>query len=82
MLVRHPVSPRVGIFANGTAQLFGVDEQWPPVGRRLGFLADGGVRLGGHGGAVELFWATKSVWTPIRWTACRSVGTRRAAPSQ
>jgi len=55
VLVRHAVSPRVGIFGNGRAQLFGVNDAVAARGTQFGFLADGGVRLGGHGGAVELY---------------------------
>lgn len=54
LLVRHPISPRVGIFANGTASLFGVSEL---VGRgtQTGGRIEGGVRLGGRGGVMELY---------------------------
>jgi len=54
-LVRHAVSPRFGIFGNGRAQLFGVNEAVAARGTQFGFLVDGGVRLGGHGGVMELY---------------------------
>ena len=55
VLVRHPVSPRIGIFANGCAQLFGTNEAVAGRGTQVGYVIDGGVRLGGHGGFLELY---------------------------
>lgn len=54
LLIRHPLSPRVGVFANGTAAVFGVSDL---VGRgtQTGGRVEGGVRLGGRGGAMELY---------------------------
>lgn len=51
---RHRVSPRVGIFVEGTGKLFGTDAS---VGRstQTGGRIDGGVRLGGRGGVLELY---------------------------
>jgi hypothetical protein len=55
LLLRHPVSPRVGIFLHGRAQLFGVDETVAARGTQVGVLFEGGVRLGGRGGVMELY---------------------------
>jgi hypothetical protein len=55
VLVRHAVSPRVGIFGHGRLQLFGVNETVAGRGTQTGALVDAGVRLGGRGGVMELY---------------------------
>jgi hypothetical protein len=55
VLVRHPVKPRVGIFGRGRVQLFGADETVAGRGTQAGARAEGGVRLGGGGGIMELY---------------------------
>jgi hypothetical protein len=55
VMVRHAVSPRVGIFAHGSAHFFAVDGTIPNRGTQFGFLTEAGVRLGGRGGTLEAF---------------------------
>jgi hypothetical protein len=54
--VRHAVSPRVGLYARGLAEAFGVD---PAIRGRTDAQHsgrfEGGVRLHGRGGVLELF---------------------------
>ena len=54
--VRHPINPHVGLYANGSGELFTVD---PLIKGRTdtqrGGRFEAGVRLGGGGGALELF---------------------------
>jgi hypothetical protein len=54
VLVRHAISPRIGIFASGRTQVIAVDDS---VGRgtQTGARVEGGVRLGGRGGVMELY---------------------------
>ena len=52
VLVRHSISPRVGIFAHGNGKLFGVRSE---RGTQLGVRVEAGVRLGGRGGVMELY---------------------------
>jgi hypothetical protein len=55
LLARHAISPRVGLVGRGRLQLFGVNEAVAGRGTQTGVLAEGGVRLGGRGGAMELY---------------------------
>jgi hypothetical protein len=55
VLVRHPVKPAVGLFAQASGQLFAVDGTVPNRGRQAGWLAEAGVRLNGKGGGLEIF---------------------------
>jgi len=55
VLVRHAVSPRVGIFGHGRFQVFAVDETVVGRGTQTGGVIEGGVRLGGRGGIMELY---------------------------
>jgi hypothetical protein len=56
LVVRHTVSPSVGVFAKGSGELFTVD---PAIRGRMdtqrGGRFEGGVRFEGAGGALELF---------------------------
>jgi hypothetical protein len=54
-LVRHPISPRIGLFGMARLQLFGVDEVVAGRGTQTGAVIEGGVRLGGRGGIMELY---------------------------
>ena len=53
--LRRPVSPRFGLYGRTYAETFGVDEQIAGRGQQYGGRLEGGVRIGGSGGAVELF---------------------------
>jgi hypothetical protein len=53
--IRHPVNERVGIFAQGTGRLMAVDGVLVQRGTQRGGRVEGGVRLNGKGGAVEIF---------------------------
>jgi hypothetical protein len=55
VLVRHAVSPRIGIFGHGRAQMMAVNETVAGRGTQTGALIEGGVRLGGRGGIMELY---------------------------
>jgi hypothetical protein len=55
VIVRRPINPRVGMYVHGSAHFFGVDGTVPDRGTQTGVLAEGGVRLGGRGGALEVF---------------------------
>jgi hypothetical protein len=55
VLVRRSVSPRVGIFGHGRAQIFAVNETVAGRGTQTGAMVEGGVRLGGRGGVMELY---------------------------
>ena len=53
-----PLRPRVGLHAGASLRLLGVDDS-AGRGTQTGFRAEGGVRLQGAGGAVELFLAAE-----------------------
>jgi hypothetical protein len=55
VLVRRPVSPRLGIFAHGSAQVYRVDGTIPNRGTQFGTLVEAGLRVPGRGGALEVF---------------------------
>ena len=55
VLVRHSISDRLGVFAHGSGQAFGVDGSVPVRGAQTGGLIEAGVRLNGRAGAIELF---------------------------
>jgi hypothetical protein len=55
LLIRRPVTERVGVFARGTGQVFTIDPLISNRERQLGGKAEGGVRLNGRAGALELF---------------------------
>lgn len=62
VLVRRPITRHAGLFAHGLGQGFLVDDGSAPVSPRLparnpqaGSRIEGGVRLNGRGGAMEIF---------------------------
>ena len=55
VIVRRAVSPRVGVFAHGFSEIFGVDGTIPERTTERGGRIEGGVRLTGRAGALELF---------------------------
>jgi hypothetical protein len=55
VLVRRVMTPRLGVFAHGTGELFGVDGSDPARGTQSGGRFEAGIRINGHGGALELF---------------------------
>jgi hypothetical protein len=55
VLVRRPLTPTAGVFAHGMGQLFGVDGTVPNRGTQVGARLEGGVRLNGKGGGLEIF---------------------------
>lgn len=55
VLVRHPISERVGVFAHGSGQAFGVDQTVAGRGAQTGGLVEAGVRFTGQAGALEIF---------------------------
>ena len=54
LLVKHQISPRVGVFSRDTGSFFGVSDL-TPRGTQVGVRIEGGVRLTGHGGVMELY---------------------------
>jgi hypothetical protein len=55
VLVRRPVSPQVGIFAHGSGEVFFVNGTIPKRGTQVGALFEGGMRVTGRGGVLEVF---------------------------
>jgi hypothetical protein len=58
LLVRRPLTPRVGVFLQGSGQIVGVDETADPAhprGNQVGGLGEVGFRINGRGGILELF---------------------------
>jgi len=54
-LLRRPVSERVGVYAHGNLELYGVDTSIAGRDNQVGGRLEGGVRLSGNRGALELF---------------------------
>jgi hypothetical protein len=52
---RFQKSPRLGYFARVSGQLFAVNGTVPNRSTQTGGLVEGGIRIGGRGGAMELF---------------------------
>jgi hypothetical protein len=55
LLIRRPLSGRVGAFVRGTGETFGVDAGVFHRGRQSGGKLEAGVKIAGAGGALELF---------------------------
>jgi len=55
VLARHTITPRVGVFGRGRLQLFGVDEAVAGRGTQTGARIEGGARIGGRDGVMELY---------------------------
>lgn len=55
LLIRRPINQRIGVFARGTGEMFGTDPLLSTRGRLTGGKAEGGVRINGRAGALELF---------------------------
>jgi len=55
LLVRHTLTDHVSVFGHGSGQLFAVDEAVAHRGTQIGGLIEGGIRLNGRAGAIELF---------------------------
>jgi hypothetical protein len=55
VLVRRQLNPRVGVFAHGRTEVYGVDTAMLNRDSQTGGLFEAGVRLPGPAGAVELF---------------------------
>jgi len=53
--VRHDVAPHVAVFAHASGQLYGVDELVARRSLQRGGIAEGGIRLRGAAGVLELF---------------------------
>lgn len=53
--LRRPLAPHAGVFARGSTHLIGVDRALSSRGRQAGGSVEGGVRLSGSAGAIELF---------------------------
>ena len=53
--IRRAVSPRVGLFAQGHGEMFGVDGTMGDRGSQTGGRVEVGVRFNGRAGALELF---------------------------
>ena len=55
LLIRRAVGPRVGVFAHGYGEMFGVDASANGRGAQTGGRLEVGVRVTGRAGALELF---------------------------
>jgi len=55
LLVRRPITERVGVFAHGSGQVFAVDELVAKRDAQTGVLLEAGVRVNGRAGALEIF---------------------------
>ena len=55
VVIRRTVTPHVGVFAHGYGEMFGVDGTVANRDAQRGGLIEGGVRLTGKAGAIELF---------------------------
>ena len=55
VLVRHPISPRLGVFGHGSGRLFAVDETLAHRGTQAGGLIEAGLRVTGRAGVLEIF---------------------------
>ena len=55
LVLRRPVSDRVGVYGRAFGERFGVDESIAGRGQQLGTRLEAGVRLAGSAGAIELF---------------------------
>jgi hypothetical protein len=55
LVLRRPVSPRVGVYGRAFGNTYGVDEEIAGRGQQTGGRIEAGVRLGGTDGAIELF---------------------------
>jgi hypothetical protein len=55
LAIRRKLRPRVGVFGHGYGLLIGVDGTIPNRSRQKGGLVEGGVRLEGRAGVLELF---------------------------
>jgi hypothetical protein len=53
--VRRPVSPRVAIYGRGYSETYAVNGSVPDRGTQVSGRLEGGVRLGGRAGSLELF---------------------------
>lgn len=55
VLVRHPINEKVAVFAHGSGQGFLVNDLVAHRGAQGGALAEGGVRVTGRAGVLEIF---------------------------
>jgi hypothetical protein len=55
VVLRRPISPAVGVYGRGFGETYGVDRTIANRGQQSGGRLEGGVRLTGQAGAVELF---------------------------
>jgi hypothetical protein len=55
LLIRRPINERVGAFARGTGEMFGIDSTLSKRNRQAGGKAEAGLRINGPAGALELF---------------------------
>src|SRR5262249_12118578 len=52
---RRPITPSVAVYGRAAGEWYGVTGQVPGRGRQAGALLEGGVRLKGRAGGMELF---------------------------
>ncbi len=55
VLVRHAIRPRIGVFGHGSGKFFGVSGDVIKRGTQTGGRVEGGVRVSGRGGVMELY---------------------------
>ena len=55
LLMRHPINPKLGVFARGDGEVYGVDAAVYNRGTQVGGLGEAGIRINGRGAALEIF---------------------------
>jgi hypothetical protein len=55
LLIRRPINERYALFAHGSGQVFAVNEALAARGAQAGGRLEGGVRVTGRGGVLEVF---------------------------
>lgn len=55
LVIRRSVNPRLGVFAHGYGEMFGVDPTLANRETQTGGLVEAGIRINGKAGAIELF---------------------------
>jgi hypothetical protein len=75
LLVRRPLNSKVGLYAHGYVETFGIDKTVSGRPRQTGGRLESGIRLSGPGGAAELFVGYEQVvdadpieQLPLSWT--------------
>jgi hypothetical protein len=55
IVVRRPINPRLGVYAHGTGQMFGIDSSLSTRSTQKEGRVEAGIRVNGPGAALEVF---------------------------